>query len=471
MNKNSSVNIVETYVRTSDRPADPGDQTNTLSPASRTAPEQIPATTQDSCSTLYQLWSEVVVPFLIIRLLLLLVGVVTLFYIAPLTNHHQSIVLGSRFYHFPDMLLLMWERFDSGFYLSIAQRGYDAANKLHSMSNWAFFPLYPLLLHVIALPFGSNTDTYRFAGIVLSNSATVGAAIYLYKLTVKELGRTIAARAVLYLLLFPMSFYLSAIYPEGLFLLLVVSCIYYTRLHRWWPAGLLGGLATLTRPQGVLLALVVGWEYLQFLTDPVLPLLHYSGRVAAVQNWLRSRILNFWHSLALWRTWLGFLCLLLTPGGLVLFMVYSKWKVGAFKAFLIVEKYGWRRELTNPFSVMLYSLQHPRATTPYDWNFYILNLIVIFTFFLLLIPIFRKLPLIYGIFALAYLIMPLASGEIDSIARYYLLEFPVFLILAYWSTRGNQEQQARRHSLIVATFAILLSLGMVLFTLGVYSIA
>ena len=36
---------------------------------------------------------------------------------------------------------------------------------------------------------------------------------------------------------------------------------------------------------------------------------------------------------------------------------------------------------------------------------------------------------------------------------------------------SNQQQQAGRHSLIVATFAILLSLGMVMFTLGVYSIA
>jgi len=450
---------------------EPVDQSNSASPTPVSAPGQVESTSHNKLLPLYQLCSEVIGPFLIIRLLLLLVGVVTMFYIAPLINHHQPIVLNSRAYHFPDMLLLMWDRFDSGFYISIAQRGYDPASMLHRMSNWVFFPLYPLLLHIIALPFGSDWDTYRFAGIVVSNAAALGAAIYLYKLATRELGRTIAARTVLYLLLFPMSFYLSAIYPESLFLLLVVSCVYYTRLHRWWLAGLLGGLATLTRPQGILLALIVGWEYLQFLTDPVALLPRESGIIAIVQNWLRSRILNFWYSLASWRTWLGFLCLLLIPGGLALFSIYAKWQVGAFKAFSIAEKYGWGRELTDPFSVLLSSIQHPRSIGPYDWNFYIFNMLVILAFFLLLIPIFRKLPLIYAIFTLVFLLMPLTSGEINSIARYYLPVFPVFMYLAWWSTRGSLERQTRRHTLIVASFAVLLSLGMVLFTLGVYSMA
>ena len=56
-------------------------------------------------------------------------------------------------------------------------------------------------------------------------------------------------------------------------------------------------------------------------------------------------------------------------------------------------------------------------------------------------------------------------------ARYALSMFPLFMILAWWSGQGSQEQQVRRHSLIVASSALLLGVGMVLFILGVYSIA
>ncbi len=420
---------------------------------------------------LAEIWTRVIAPFLAIRLLLCVVGMVTAYYVLPLINRHQPILPNARLSRFPDMLVLMWDHFDSGFYLGIANGGYWGADTLHRMSNWAFFPLYPLLIRLVALPFGSSPDSFRLAGIVVSNVAALIAAIYLYKLTVKELNQTIAARAVFYLALFPMSFYLSAIYPESLFLALSISSVYYARLHRWWLAGLLGGLAALTRPQGVLLAIVVGWEYWQVLADRFAHLEQGSGTVATIQNWLRSRFLGLWRSLASWPTWPGFVWLALIPTGLLLFCLYAKWKVGSFLAFAEVEKYGWGRHFTNPIKVVLLMLQHPLGPNPYDWNFYALNILSIFAFWLLLIPVFRKLPAIFGIFTFVFLIMPLTSGEGNSIARYYLAAFPIFMILAWWSSQGDVEQQLRRHSLIVASFAILLSIGMVLFTLGVYSVA
>jgi hypothetical protein len=195
------------------------------------------------------------------------------------------------------------------------------------------------------------------------------------------------------------------------------------------------------------------------------------GVVARILNWLYARITSLARSLTSWGNWLGFVWLALIPGGLVLFSIYSKWKVGAFKAFFMVEKDGWGRQLTNPIPVILRYIQHPSPPNPSDWNFYSLNLLIIFTFCLLLIPIFHKLPLRYGILTLAFLIMPVASGETNSVARYYLAVFPVFMIVAWWTTRGRQERQERWHSLIVASFAILLSVGMVLFTLGIYSMS
>src|SRR5260370_24513462 len=169
------------------------------------------------------------------------------------------------------------------------------------MSNWAFYPLYPLLIHIFALPFAAYPKAGLLAGIAISNISALVALIYLYKLSMREFNRSIAARTVLYLMLFPMSFYLSAVYPEALFMAFVISCIYYARMQRWWLAGFLGSLAALTRPQGVLMVIVVGWEYWQYLGDRFARLeSHEQIIVTRFTNWLSSRILGLWRALSAW---------------------------------------------------------------------------------------------------------------------------------------------------------------------------
>jgi hypothetical protein len=414
---------------------------------------------------------NVFLPFLAIRVLLVVVGLITIYYVLPLISHTQPIVADPRLSRFPDMLYLMWVHFDSGFYLTIARDGYWGVRTLHSQSNWGFFPFYPLLIRLIAFPFGSAWSTYQIVGILVANAAALIAAFYLYKLTTKEFNNAIAARAVFYLGLFPMSFYLSAVYPESLFLALSIGCIYYARLRRWWWAGLLGALATLTRPEGVLLTAGLAWEYWNALGDTFAPLKQRTGFITATGEWLRSRFTGLWRSLAAWRTWSGFVALAFVPAALALFMIYSKLKVGAYTAYFMTQHYGWDHSLSNPLVLLITALQHPRTATPYDWNFYALNMFSTLFFLCLLVPVFRKLPAIYGITMLAFMILPLTTGKMDSVTRYYLALFPAYMILAWWSSQGTQEQQLRRHGLIAVSFAILLSLGMVLFTLGVYSIA
>ncbi len=423
-------------------------------------------------TTLAQVWSFALLPFLISRLLLLLVGVVTVLYIEPLVSRKQPIALAAQQSHVPAILWWMWSRFDTGFYLDIAQNGYWGRASLQGQSNWAFFPLYPLLIRVLAFPFNtSQHHPYLFAGLAITTISALIAIFYFYKLTTHELDTHKAAKAVMYLAFFPVSFFLSTVYPESLFLALSVACVYYARMHRWWLAGLLGGLASLTRPQGVLLLAVVAWEYWQVIAEQHIPLAEQQRKIARVQAWLHSRFVGLWVALRTPLFWRGIVALLLIPLGLALFCFYAKWKVGTFLPFEITEKNGWGRHFIDPVSSLFQIFTHPQPPSPYDWSFYGLNVVVIVGFLLLLIPIFRKLPPIYGIFSLVFIIMPLCTTSTQSSARFYMEVFPVYMLIALWTSKGSIEWQTTKHTMVVCSFAVLLGIATVLWTLGVYSMS
>ncbi|GAC1640782.1 MAG: hypothetical protein NVS4B12_02470 [Ktedonobacteraceae bacterium] len=424
-------------------------------------------------TTLLQMWAYALLPFLVSRVILLLVGVVTVYYIEPLVSRKQPLLLAANQARFPGILWWMWSHFDTGFYLDIAQSGYWGRASLHGQSNWAFFPLYPLLIRLLAFPFStSQHHPYLFAGLLVTNISAFIAIIYFYKLTSHELTTHIASKAVLYLAFFPMSFFLSAVYPEALFLAISVACVYYARMHRWWLAGFIGGLASLTRPQGVLLLVVVAWEYWQVMAEQHVPLQgQQQGFFVSIQAWLRSRFLGLWMALRTLSFWRGTVALLQVPLGLALFCIYGNWQVGSFLPFEITERNGWGRHFIDPVSSLISILTQPRPANPYDWSFYGLSVLVIVSFLLLIVPIFRKLPAIYGIFALVFIIMPLCTTSTQSSARFYMEVFPVYMLIALWTSRGSLEWQMAKHTMVICSFAILLGVATVLWTLGVYSMS
>src|ERR1700693_6148028 len=84
-------------------------------------------------STLALLWREAVWPYLGTRLVLFLVGLVAAYYILPVLKSSPILPPAA---HWPDVLWLMWKRFDAGFYVNIAQHGYWPASTLTTASNW-----------------------------------------------------------------------------------------------------------------------------------------------------------------------------------------------------------------------------------------------------------------------------------------------------------------------------------------------
>jgi len=134
---------------------------------------------------------------------------------------------------------------DGAAYLEIARRGYQQLDASYA----AYFPLYPLLMSVGGIV--GSTEAYVVAGLVVSNTACLAAAALLARLS-DEAGHSGLATATTYLLIFPTTIFLSALYADSLFIALAIASALAARRSRWWASGALAAGATLARPFGML---------------------------------------------------------------------------------------------------------------------------------------------------------------------------------------------------------------------------
>jgi hypothetical protein len=206
--------------------------------------------------------------------------------------------------------LALWNVLDARWYVGIAQHGYHWT--LDGKPALAFFPLYPLLLHI-----GAAAGVPAVAvGLLVANLAALAALFYLRSLVVDDWGEAAAGRAVWLVALFPTAFFTFAPYTEGLFVLSAAAVLYHARHAQWLRAGLWLAAALLTRSTAVILLLPVlmvtwgaGTEALLRILLPAL--VAAAGYVTYLFAWgLRiSQILGaqrHWHRSLTW-PWNGFL--------------------------------------------------------------------------------------------------------------------------------------------------------------------
>lgn len=156
------------------------------------------------------------------------------------------------------------------------------------------------------------------------------------------------------------------------------------------------------------------------------------------------------------------LALALIPAGLFAFMVYGKIETGDFLATFHNSRWGWGRMLSFPWRLLILSLQHPILADPLNWNFWIFNIIVALVFLCFVIWAFRRLPIIYGLYTATMVVLPLSTNMLNSIGRYYLVVFPVFILLALLPRNDKPDW----HQLILISFAALQAIFMVFFVIG-----
>ncbi len=138
-------------------------------------------------------------------------------------------------------LLGIWERFDTLWFLRIAEHGYDRPMAV------IFYPLYPA-----AIRLGSGLIPAMAAALLVSTVAAFLLFWGLLRLAGGELSEVGKLRMLLLVCVWPTSFVLFAGYAESLTLALVVWAIAFGREARWETATVCGLLAGSTRPSGVL---------------------------------------------------------------------------------------------------------------------------------------------------------------------------------------------------------------------------
>lgn len=286
-------------------------------------------------------------------------------------------------------------RWDGRWYVSVAASGYG--DRLGQQSNLAYFPLYPLAIRLVAAPFGGDRAALVAAGLVVSNVALLAVLAYLVRLGHLEVDAASARRAALYVLVFPTTILLSAVYAESTFLALAVAAFWSARQGRWPVAGVLAGLAALTRPFGVLVALALAAELVNA---------HASSR-QRVGPWAWLAL----GPLAL-AGWAGYL-FSLTGRPLALLDAHGAWSVrpgNALSAFA--------------------DLFDPRV---YAFPWAVIALLALTVF--LCVRAWR-LRLSYGVYSVLMLGALVSPGTLTSSMRHELLLFPAFIALGALGERA-----------------------------------
>lgn len=333
------------------------------------------------------------------------------------------------------MLVSPFARWDSVWYLTVAQWGYA-----HQQARMAFFPLYPLLMHVGGWFVGSEL----LAGVLISMAAFAVALTLFYRLAVMDFPAQVAQVAVMLLALSPVAYYFSAVYTESLFLALSLGCIYQARRGQWFTCGLLGGLAALSRNGGMVLIVPAGLLYLygpRAAAD--VPLSRWAGQARGGLRRLLPR-----YALRLDVLWLA-----LIPLGLVVFLVYLglhdhqalapfdaeklwyhklTWPFGGIWQGMVAAWDGLRQIVHGPAPPVYFNKAGGNALQVAGQNLMLFGFVAAAV--VACVCGRRRLPFAYTAYTIVALGVPLTDPvtpqPLASLPRYEVVVFPLFLWLA-----------------------------------------
>jgi hypothetical protein len=277
---------------------------------------------------------------------------------------------------------------DGWWYLGIARDGYHAAPLAGAYHDYAFLPFFPALVRILSLPL-PGADS--LIAVLVSNVLFVVGLVLLLQLGNEVLGDDRARQGVILLALFPFGAVFSMAYAESLFLVLSVGAFLAAEHDRRRLAGVLVGLAALTRLQGAILAAPI-W-LIWFLSD---------GRRVKLNQWP----------------------VLLGPIVALAFIVFVSALAGGVGAYGAAQG-AWGRAgigATGGSDQALVSMLSPVNLAQFA--------VLLVAVFVLVYLRADRLRAAYAVLPPLYLVQAFASGSLLSIGRYVMLAFPNVWLLA-----------------------------------------
>jgi hypothetical protein len=276
---------------------------------------------------------------------------------------------------------------DTGFYRGIAQYGYTG-----DPARGAFFPLYPLLIHLASYLTGGD---YLLAGLAVTIACGAASAVAIWALADRVCGRRVADGAVVLYCFFPGAMTFAILYSEPLGVALAAAALLALLERRWLLAGIVGALATAERPTLIVLAAVSG--------------------VAAIQAiWAR-------------REWLALVAPALTPLGMLAFFDYLGHRYHNYGYWFMVVNQGWHQHFdfgVSTFRLLFWLDPHDR-----DHKAFVVMLMIMFVAALagIALMVAARLPLPLILFGALTILLAIGSAGADARPRLVWSAFPIFI--------------------------------------------
>jgi len=286
-------------------------------------------------------------------------------------------------------------KWDCRWYITIVQDGYDEHVRTypkvwHGLANWAFFPLYPLLVKIFTLIFAGGIVT---TGIMLNQLFIFLASLVFYKYLRLYFDERNSRFGIILLLFSPFSIYFMSLYTEALFLLLSLVAFYCLSINRPLLAVIAGGLLSATRPVGVVFGMVF----------------------TLYQLYKKNLTLR------------AFLYCIISVSGLLLYMLYLHKLTGDYLAFEHIQR-AWGRVGFRSGRIWL---QLYKMVTDYN-NFTMFLISIILAIFLLVNKFYKE-----ALFNILCILPGALTGTMLSEARFCGTLFTFYLGLVIIAKKSN----------------------------------
>jgi Gpi18-like mannosyltransferase len=304
------------------------------------------------------------------------------------------LTVGEKPFNAYDTFLGIWARWDAAQYLKIAQDGYVSTGDDRFLI--VFFPLYPLLT--------AMTETvirdYLLSAFIVTGVASLAAALSLRSLVRLDHAERTAQLAVIFLFIFPTSYFLHIPYTESLFLALVIGSFVAARKRAWLFAGFLGALACLTRVNGLIIFPALLFEVL----------VEFREVRRFDRNWL---------------------FLLLIPIGFCGYLAINYFVTGDAFMFLTYQREHWYRYFRWPWEGIWETfkrIDNPKVVDAQMTGIHE----ILFVFIGAVATVFgwRYLRNSYRVWMVANWLLFVSTSFVLSVPRYTLTMFPLFILMA-----------------------------------------